>query len=169
LLLLIAASCADAALPAIKVSVLDASGKDAFKGATDGEGVFTTPNLRPGNYVVQFNSTSLAKKGSHYALVVSAGKKKVVANAISGEMFEGPGVAMRVTVGSGLKIIGQVAPEPAGGFKNGKKMVWIPRQLRSNLPGHWVEEGSAEEVLARTAGSMSVEAFRRRLDTTRDY
>ena len=36
--------------------------------------------------------------GKHYALVISAGKKKVVANPISGEKFTGGGVTMRVAI-----------------------------------------------------------------------
>ena len=44
-------------------------------------------------------------------MVVSAGKKKVIATGVSGEKFHGGGVAMRVNVGPGLKITGQVANE----------------------------------------------------------
>ena len=81
-LLFIAACLAYGAVPAMNVTVSDASGKAAFKGATNARGTFATANLKPGNYVVQFNSTSGAVKGNHYAIVVSAGKKKVSAAAV---------------------------------------------------------------------------------------
>lgn len=139
------------AVPAMNVTVSDASGKAAFKGATNAQGTFATANLKPGNYVVQFNSNSAAVKGNHYAIVVSAGKKKVSAAAVPGEKFTGGGVALKVDVGAGLNITGQVATEANGAVKNGKKMVWIPPQLGSNMRGHWVEEDSAEAVAAKNA------------------
>ena len=154
-LLFIAASMAYGSVPAMNVTVSDASGKAAFKGATDAKGTFTTARLKPGNYVVQFNSTNGAMKGNRYAIVVSAGTKKVAANAVPGEKFAGGGVAMKVDVGTGVNITGQVASEANGAVKNGKKMVWIPKQLGSNMPGHWAEEGSAEAVAAKASLSLS--------------
>ena len=91
----------------------------------------------------------------NYAIVVSAGTKKVSAAGVAGEKFAKGGVALKVDVGANLNIAGQVAAETAGASKNGKKMVWIPPQAGSHMPGHWVEEGSAEAVAARTAGNLS--------------
>lgn len=110
-LTLLAACIGYGGVPPMNVTVSDAGGKATFKGATNASGAFATSNLKPGNYVVQFNSTSAAVKGKHYALVVSAGTKKIVANAVPGEKFGGGGVAMKVDVGAGLNITGQVAPE----------------------------------------------------------
>ena len=158
-LLLVVATIAYGAVPPVNVIVSDASGKVAFKGSTASNGSFATSNLKSGNYVVQFNSKS-AEKGAQYALVISAGKKKVSANAVSGEKLAAGGVAMKVDVGPGLNITGQVASEASAGTKigkNGKKMVWIGPQLGSNMGGHWVEEGSAEAVAAKNAGSMSTQ------------
>ena len=50
-------------------------------------------------------------KGNLYAIVVSAGTKKVTAATLPGEKFAGGGVALRLVVGAGLNITGQVAPE----------------------------------------------------------
>ena len=105
-LLFIAACMAYGAVPIMSVTVSDASGKAAFKGTTDTKGTFATANLKPGDYVVQFNANSAAVKGNHYAIVVSAGKKKVTAGAVPGEKFAGGGVAMKVDVGAGLNITG---------------------------------------------------------------
>jgi hypothetical protein len=151
------ACAAYGALPAINVSVSDASGKTAYKGATDSKGTFATPKLQAGNYVVQIRSNS-APKGSHYAMVVSAGKKKVAASSIGAEKLAGGGVAMKIDVGAGLNITGQVAAEdknsaPLG--KNGKPMVWIAKKVGSNISAHWAESDSAEAKEAMTSGTYS--------------
>ncbi|PZR76999.1 MAG: hypothetical protein DLM73_00880 [Chthoniobacterales bacterium] len=157
-LLLIVATMAYAAVPAMNVTVSDAGGKAAFKGATDAKGTFATGKLQPGNYVVQINSKS-AVKGT-YAVVVAAGTKKVAANSVPGEKFAGGGVALKVDVGAGLNITGQVAAEDKSSIsKNGKKMVWINKQPGSNLPGHWVEEDSAEAKAAKAAGTLSTQSI----------
>lgn len=100
-------SVAFGAVPPISVTVSDDSGKVAFKGSTNANGTFTTPNLKPGNYVVQFNAKSGALKG-HYSLVISthlswfAADTKVSADDIAAERFAGAGVAMRITVGASV-------------------------------------------------------------------
>ncbi|MFZ1220765.1 MAG: hypothetical protein WAO00_15835 [Chthoniobacterales bacterium] len=155
-LLVIAASMAHGAVPPISVNVTGAGGKTAFKGTTSSAGTFSTAKLQPGNYTVQLSSTSPAVKGNHYAVVVGAGKKKVSASAVPGEKFAGGGVALKVDVGSGLNITGQVAAEDKSAVnKNGKKMVWIPQAMGSNIPGHWVEEDSAEAKINKTRTTLS--------------
>jgi hypothetical protein len=150
-----------AGVPAIDVVVSDASGKVAFKGKTNADGTFSTPNLAPGNYVVQFNSKSSVLKGNQYALVVSAGKKKVAAGAVAGEKFAAGGVAMKVDVGTGLKITGQVASTAAADANvkiiNGKRYVWVKGgETGSNIGGRWVEEGSRAASNVRTMSGGDV-------------
>ena len=152
--LFLAAGVAYGAVPSINVVVSDASGKAAFKGATNAKGTFATAKLKPGNYVVQFNSPGGGIKGN-YAIVVSAGTKKVSAAGVAGEKFAKGGVALKVDVGANLNIAGQVAAEEAGASKNGKKMVWIPPQPGSHMPGKWVEPDSAEAKQARSSGTLS--------------
>ena len=152
-----AASMAYGTVPTINVTVADSTGKAAFKGATDSKGAFATGKLQPGGYVVQFNSKS-APKGSKYAMVISAGKKKVTANAVEAEKLAAGGVAMKIEVGAGLNITGQVAAEdkksaPMG--HNGKPMVWIPQRTGSNIAAHWAESDSAEAKELMTSSSMS--------------
>jgi hypothetical protein len=107
-LFLVVASFAKAGVPSVNVTVSDSTGKAAFKGATKADGGFATTTLQPGNYVVQFAAKNSSMKGAQYSIVVAAGKKKVVANAVAGEKFQGGGVALRVEVAAGLNIIGQV-------------------------------------------------------------
>jgi hypothetical protein len=157
------ASFAFAATPAIDVTVADPSGKVAFKGKTKADGTFSTGKLQPGNYIVQFNSDNV--KGD-YAIVVSAGKKKVTADAVTGSKFAKGGVAMKVDVAAGMNISGQVAAAGAAmassgnsnvKVMNGKRYVWVKAETGSNLGGRWVEEGSPE---ARNVTRMSAEGVR---------
>jgi hypothetical protein len=151
------ASFACGALPQMTVLVSDSNGKAAYKGATDASGTFATATLKPGNYVVQFNARRGADvKGSNFALVVSAGKKKVTADLVAGEKFAGGGVAMRIELASGLSISGQVADAALVRVdENGKRLVWIPKKLGSNLPAHWAAENSADAKEAKTQTSYS--------------
>jgi hypothetical protein len=146
-LLLGMASAAFAGVPPMEVTVFDASGKVGFKGAMKANGTFATANLQPGHYVVQFNTKSAAAKGNQYLLVVSAGNKKVIATGVSGETFIGGGVAMRVNVGAGLKITGQVASEENVALNyrviGGQRFVWASEGLGSNMGGRWVEASMA--------------------------
>ncbi len=147
--LLVIASGAYGDVPSMNVTVSDASAKGAFKGATSPNGTFATGKLKPGKYVVQFDSKSTAVNGNQYLLVVSAGKKKVIADAVAGEKLSSGGVAIKVDVAPGLKITGQVVSEEAvvsvGSPKvrviNGTRYFWVESELGSNLGGHWVEEG----------------------------
>jgi len=145
------------AVPSLKILVADSTGKIAYKGATNSSGLFATPRLQSGNYAVQFTSND-APKGSRYTLVVAAGTKKVAANAVAAEKLAGGGVAMKIDVGAGLNITGQVAAQdknsaPIG--TNGKPMVWIATRTGSNIAAHWAESDSAEAKEVMTSGSLS--------------
>jgi hypothetical protein len=154
---LVVGSMAYGGVPQMSVTVADSSGKMAYKGGTSAKGSFATPKLQPSQYTVQFSSNS-APKGSRYTLVIAAGSKKVAANAIAAEKLAGGGVAMKIDVGAGSNITGQVAAEdktaaPLG--TNGKPMVWIPKKIGSNIAAHWAESDSAEAKEVQTSSSYS--------------
>lgn len=163
------ASTAFSAVPAMEVTVFDASGKVAFKGPTSADATFATGNLQSGNYVVQLKTRSAAVKDNQFLFVVSAGKKKVIAAAVPGETFIGGGAAMKVNVGAGLKITGKVAKEEAGARDgvakyrviDGKKYFWVIAETGSNRGGHWVEEGLAP---AGNLSGVTSDDIRRRQD-----
>lgn len=146
-LLFASGSFAFGALPQLAVTVADSGGKPAYKGATNAKGTFATGTLKPGKYVVQFTAKAADVKGGSYALVVSAGSKKVTADSVVGDKLAA-GVAMKIDVGSGSNITGMVTTKlptvQTKIDKDGKKMVWIPKKIGSNLPGHWAPEDSAE-------------------------
>jgi hypothetical protein len=154
-LLIAGTSVASGAVPPMTVLVADSSGKASYRGAIDSNGTFATGILKPGGYIVQFNAKSAEVKGRDYALVVSAGNKKVTAETVAGDKFAAGGVAMRINVGAGLNLTGQVATGLQTMMKNGQKMVWIPKQLGSHLPAHWAEADSADAKQAMTASSLS--------------
>src|SRR2546421_10543765 len=108
LFLVVAASAVYGAVPPMTVTVSGPGGKVAFKGSTSTGGTFATGSLGAGNYVVQFNTSNAAVKGKSYALFISAGKKKVTADSVSGEKLSAGGVAMKIDVAAGLNITGQV-------------------------------------------------------------
>ncbi|MDQ6622569.1 MAG: T9SS type A sorting domain-containing protein [Verrucomicrobiota bacterium] len=149
-LLLGLASAAYGDVPAMDVTVFNAGGQVAFKGGMNADATFATGNLDPGNYVVQFNARNAAVKNNQFLLVVSAGKRKVIADGVPGRTLMAGGAAMKVNVGPGAKITGQIANDQteagAGSSKyrviDGQRYVWLSSALGSNLGGHWVEEGS---------------------------
>ncbi len=151
-----AAAVAYGSVPQMKVTVSDSEGRAAYKGTTDTHGTFATASLKPGNYVVQFNGKTAQVSGKNFGLVVSAGKKKVTADSVEGSKFAAGGVAMRIAVETSQSISGQVTDALTTKVdKNGKRMVWIPQKLGSNLPAHWAPADSAEAKEAQTQTSYS--------------
>lgn len=145
------------------------AGKLVFDGKTDVAGLFTTKQLGPGDYVVQFSSNS--SKGGPFAVVVSAGKKKVVAESVPGSKFIQGGVAMKLKVDKAMSVTGQVASVGQAVAKNGatvmenghkvkyingKKYVWAQNELGSNLGGHWVAADSAQGRNVQNVSNQSV-------------
>jgi hypothetical protein len=161
---------AHGSVPSMEVTVFNANGKVAFKGPMSANATFATRDLQPGDYVVQFNTRSTAAKDNQYLLVVSAGKKKVIADAVPGEKLTGGGAAMRIQVGPGLQITGQVVNEQdiaqGDGLRkyrviNGKRFVWVTAELGSNRGGRWVEEGLAP---AGNVISWRIDDIQKRMD-----
>ena len=160
LIFLLFASPSFAGLPAITVVVSDSSGKPAFHGTTNTDGLFATGKLAPGKYVVQFDSPSGALKGNQYLIVVSAGTKKFTADSVPGARFSAGGVAMKVAVGSALKVTGQIVneqPNPDGNVRiiQGVRYYWVKSGTGSNM-GRWVEAGSTNprNVVGMDSGAV---------------
>ncbi|MGI8435590.1 MAG: carboxypeptidase-like regulatory domain-containing protein [Chthoniobacterales bacterium] len=174
LLLLVAATFASGAgTSALDVTVSDSAGKVAYKGKTTASGTFSTAQVAPGDYVVQFNSRGGMK--GEYAVVVSAGKQKVVAD-VTGGKFAGGGVALRVKVGKGMNVTGQVTsgkmaasanlrPAPKGvkmKVVDGKRYFWKEPTTGSHLGGRWVEEGTPEASEITTVSQSGLENIQNR-------
>lgn len=164
--LLLAAVGAYGGIPAINVIVSDAGSKLAYKGKTGANGTFATGNLAAGKYTVQFRTDGSLP--GNYALVVSAGKQKVVAEAVAGSKFSQGGVALRLDVGKGLNITGQVSTGKEASANtssnanakvkivNGKRYIWKGPETGSNFSGHWEEEGRASANRVESVDGASV-------------
>ena len=135
------------------------------KAVTDRNGNFAIPSLGTGSYTLTFRSRKaedLHKSTSDKVIVATAysikidGAKRAVnkTHLTSDDLLAGVDVA--VDLGSGAILRGQVS---ANAFKN---MIWIPKETGSNIPGRWVQEGSAEAKAAvhHNAGLISVEDLR---------
>lgn len=149
----------------VDVTVSNASGKAIFKGKTNASGTFATGKVQPGDYVVQLHSNA-PLKGDGYAVVISAGKKKMSADSLPGSKFAGGGIAMKIAVGDGMNITGQVVAGGASGgdpnvkVVNGTKYYWVKGGTGSNLGGRWM---TAEEAKSQgfNVHAMSSDSVRR--------
>jgi hypothetical protein len=158
------ASLTYASTPALDVTVSNSANKVVYRGKTGSDGTFATAKLAPGSYVVQFNSKD-SLKGGPFAAVLSAGKKKVVANSVPAAKFSKGGVAMRVEIGKGMNLTGQVAPVgatmvAANGednrkvkYINGHKYVWVTGGLGTNLGGRFVDASAPEAQNVQHSGT----------------
>jgi hypothetical protein len=123
------------------------------RAVTDARGNFAFDALAPGSYTLSFRarkakdtpSTTSSKVtvASTYSIKIEGTKRSVNQSGLTSNKLVA-GVDIAVEVGSGAKIRGQVL---AGEVK---KMVWIPRELGSNIPGHWAEAGSSDAKAHKT-------------------
>ena len=141
-------------------------GKAFYRGKTDTSGSFATNSLEPGAYSVELRAPkSLKFKGQKLAIAVSSGKGAPTQSNAEGAHLHS-GVAMNVDVRKTAKLTGQVRQAgnvvaqstkvPAGmeavkanvKIINGKRHVWVPGPIGSNVGGRWVEEGSEAAALS---------------------
>lgn len=144
-LLLLAASV-QARVGGMDVTVSDSAGRLAYRGQTDADGTFSTGRIAPGKYVVQLNARDASVRDGEYAIVVGAGRHKVVADSVAGEKFVRGGVAMRVKAPGGTRISGQVAEGASAvlgrRIVDGRRYVLTVGLIGTNLGPRWVEEGT---------------------------
>jgi hypothetical protein len=136
------------------------------RAVTDARGNFAIEALAGGSYTLTFRARkaedlhhSVSDKvfiATSYSIKIDRTKRAVNINSLTSDNLLA-GYDVDVDLGPGARIRGQVA---AGALKN---MVWLPKEPGSNIPGHWVEEGSAEARAAvhHNAGLMSVEELRK--------
>jgi hypothetical protein len=120
---------------------------------TNGWGIFALEPLPAGSYTLSFKARPAHDSGNVtkdkvivatlYSIKVEGTKHPVKQIGLTSDKLVA-GVEIPVEVGSGAKIRGQVLPGAS------KKMVWIPKEPGSNLPGHWAEEGSKEASVHHT-------------------
>jgi hypothetical protein len=87
--------------------------------------------------------------GMVYSIKIDGTKRTVNKTGLTSDDLIA-GVDVVVDLGPGARIRGQVT---SGTLKN---MIWITQEPGSNLPGHWVEEGSPEAKAARHHNAHAV-------------
>lgn len=118
----------------------------AKRSVTDAKGSFSLEGLPAGSYNLTIRAqraqdtkmaaTSKVIVATSYSIKVEGTKRPVTQTLTSDQLLAG--VDVRVEVGGGAKVRGQVL---AGGTK---KMVWIAPEIGSHMPGHWVDADSKE-------------------------
>lgn len=123
------------------------------KAVTDARGSFALDGLAPGSYTLSFRARKAANTkavttdkvivGTSYSVKIDGVKRSITQSGLTGDKLLA-GVDIRIDVGSGAKVRGQVA---AGALK---RMVWIPKEPGSNIPGYWAEEGTVAASRSNT-------------------
>ena len=151
--------------PAVDITVKDRPrGRVVKQATTDARGIFFIGALPEGPYVLEFRAKAAPDlKKQQFSIAVDGIRQSGKQGGIPGNSLVG-GVALNVEVARGSKVSGQVSVGANAPQKT--KMVWIPPMLGSHQPRHWVEEGSAEEVLSRTRGTVRTDQVRQIQDST---
>lgn len=149
------------AIPPMEVTVIDANNKVAFAGMTRSNGTFSSAEVGSGQYVVRFRSKSAAVKAEQYMVIVDAGKRPFLSNAIEGAKFTAAGVAIRVEVPKASKITGQVESASALArdnvkVVNGRRYFLVKNRFGSNLGTRWVDEKAVQRSEVSTLDVNSV-------------
>jgi hypothetical protein len=151
LLTLFAVSAVYGASPVVNITVKQRPGAKIVKQVTtDSSGNFSIGSLPPGSYTLEFRSQKSADvRNKQFSIALdgtkASGKQSVAGNSLVG------GVAVNMEVEPKANVSGQVTTGPTAAQK--KKMIWVPPMLGSNMPGRYVEEGSAEHMASKARGS----------------
>lgn len=122
---------------------------------TDTNGNFAVDGLPSGKYTFVFRSQSpQTATREEFFIGISGTKGPDKQASVTGQKLA-DGMQVFVDVGQSSRIRGQVM---SGGKK---RMVWVPRELGSHLPGRWVEGDSTASALIPThnVGRMSKEVI----------
>lgn len=176
-------TCAGATMPSLDVTVRDKSGGKVVSTAkTDARGIFSTGEVQPGSYTVEFRTKNAAAlQGSQLQISVSPGKGPATQATAPGARF-GSGVAVTLDVKKASALTGRVGAESAknltetgetkgplraGSVKiiNGKRYVWMVPEMGSNIGGKWVPEGSPGAPAANTTRG-NADSLRRMQDAS---
>jgi hypothetical protein len=141
----------------VGVIVKQAPGKRAV---TDANGNFALEALPPGSYTLTFRAQKAAETrnkttdkvtvASSYSIKVQGAKRPVTQSGLTSDNLIA-GVDVPIQVAAGGKIRGQVS---AGALK---KMVWVPAEPGSHIPGHWAAADSPEAARRSNTQTLSRE------------
>jgi hypothetical protein len=114
---------------------------------TNAWGIFAFDPLPAGSYTLSFkarpakdsrdSTRDKAIVAQTYSIKIEGAKSPVSQRGLTSNQLLA-GVDVPVVVGAGAKLRGQILPGAT------RKMVWVPKEPGTNIPGHWAEEGSKE-------------------------
>lgn len=121
--------------------------KPATRAVTDARGNFALGALAPGSYTLVFKArkaqdvkTQTQDKvtvATAYAIKIQGGKRAIVQSGLTSDTLLG-GLELKLDVAGGSQLRGQVTADAL------KKMIWMPKEPGSNIPGRWVAADSPE-------------------------
>jgi hypothetical protein len=154
-------------------------GKVVHEATTSAQGTFTTPQLQPGTYYVEFRAKQPgAYRGSSISMSVATTAGAIAQTELPGERFNTP-VAMQVRTQEASKLNGRVSMGPSGAsmpdgidprnpnvkWIKGRKYVRVPPEVGSHQGERWVPADSVGHG-SRRVEHVSREDVRRLHDRT---
>jgi hypothetical protein len=128
----------------------------AKRTVTDARGNFVLDALPPGPCTLAFRArkaketktttTDKVAVAATYSIKIEGTRRPVNQSGLTSDKLL-VGIDVSIEVGPGAKARGQVIANAV------KKMVWIPKEPGSNIPGRWVEAGSAPPAAQGTVHS----------------
>ena len=164
---LVSAAYGDLPVAGVEVMVQKNNGSKYVKRAvTDAHGKFAIEGMTAGKYNIAFQPPKGTGKalphkavvGSAYSITMTGATKPFAQNGIKSETFA-KGIFTTLELRGGAEIRGQVTAGKA------TTMVWIDKEIGSNIPGHWADANSAEAKAAGHSNTvhMSRDAVNRAL------
>lgn len=148
-----------AANPIVDVTLrYSTRGKILKQVQTDSTGHFTLGTFPASTYIMEFRARKAAGiQDRRFAIQIDGIKAYGRQGGILAKyLIGGFGVDVETTPGTPVK--GQVT---TGSLAPTKKMVWVPQEMGSHFPAHWVEEGSSRSVAGVGAYHMSIETVKK--------
>lgn len=151
-----------AACPTIDVNLrYSTKGKILKHVTTDSTGRFNLGTFPASVYIMEFRAKKTAGiENQRFAIRVDGIKSKGRQDGIEAKYLMG-GFGIDVETAPGMPVAGQIT---TGSLARTKKMIWLPREIGSNLPGRWVEEGSSQAVARNNAGYFTIDSMRKMQD-----
>jgi hypothetical protein len=151
-----------AANPIVAVTLrYTTKGKILKQVETDSSGHFTLGTFPASTYILEFRARKRAGiQDQRFAIQVDGIKAKGRQGGIPADYLVG-GFGLDVETTPGVPVKGQVT---TGSLAPTKKMIWVPREIGSYFPGHWVEEGSSRAVAASNVSYMRIDSIRKMQD-----
>ena len=150
------------AYPTVDVTLrLSTRGKILKQVKTDSTGHFMLGTFPASVYIMEFRASKAAEvKNQRFAIQIDGIKAKGQQGGILAKYLVG-GLGVDVETVAGTPVKGQVT---TGSLSPTKRMTWVPGELGSSFPGHWVEEGSGRSVAGVGAGHIRIETIRKMQD-----